>query len=912
MKRKIYKLVSGAKQGLFALALVVSGTAHSQLSYTIAYTGAVQTLTLPAGFWGIACWGANGGDVTAGPGGAGKGGYSRGEFNVVTPGTQLNIFVGGKGVSASGTSGPAGNGGWNGGGGGGYCGKSGGGGGGATDVRVGGIAASNRIIVAGGGGGAAYYNQLAVGGNGGAVLAQNGDFITSGNVTTLGGGGAGANGGSPGVGGFGYPLTDGLASGGGGGGHSPTGFGTQGTGGGAGGYGGTSAGGATGGAGGGGGGYAGGAGGTQTVNAGVGGGGGSSYIGGVTTATTIMFGQPGFTLNPDVIGNGRVVITELCNITLYGAGNTNSLNPMICAGQSVTLVTNAISNYSWSTGAITSSLVVSPTSNTVYVLTATSPSNCTTSRTITISVNSGVPVLSISNPSNNICLGRTVSLTATGALTYTWTNPGVVNGQSFTPSATQIYTVSGQNGCGITTSTTSIVVAPLPVSALANPTIVCEGFAAVLSASSSVTGYTWQPAALFGPTISVAPMASIIYTVTASDGTCSGTQTLALATKVTPTITASTSASMICPGNSVVLTAGGGTSYNWMPGNLSGQSVTVTPATSTLYQLTGTNSVGCYNFTNQGVIVNSSPTVNIAANKIVVCSGDAVQMLASGANTYAWTGGPSTAGYTINPLSSAVYTVTGTQTGNICTSSKTIAITAVVSNVSVSSNTSVCPGGTATLTASGASSYVWNGIPQFGNGIFQVTPSATTVYTVVATTSSNSINCPVTKTVQVGVFPTPTISIVPTKSLICKAQSNTLTATGAVTYTWGAAGSGSVIVVKPNTTTIYTAIGIDANGCVGTQLISVIVNACLGLSEMANGNTGISIYPNPSNGEFTIETNSNMVLKLVNAIGQEVRVITLTDSNNYTAHVKDLDNGVYFIVGQNADGKVSQKVVVAK
>lgn len=86
MKRNIYKLLlSKTRHGLLALALVATGSAAAQLSYTLVYTGAVQTLTLPAGNWGIQCWGADGGDVTSGPGGGGKGGYSRGELNIITP-----------------------------------------------------------------------------------------------------------------------------------------------------------------------------------------------------------------------------------------------------------------------------------------------------------------------------------------------------------------------------------------------------------------------------------------------------------------------------------------------------------------------------------------------------------------------------------------------------------------------------------------------------------------------------------------------------------------------------------------------------------------------------------------------------------------------------------------------------------
>src|SRR5688572_13635179 len=129
MKRKIYKLISSAKQSLFALALVVSVTAHSQQTYSFAYTGAVQTLTLPSGSWGIECWGANGGSITT-LGGQGMGGYSKGAYNVVTNGTTFNILVGGRGNPATGNTAVAGAGGWNGGGGGAAVGRSGGGGGG--------------------------------------------------------------------------------------------------------------------------------------------------------------------------------------------------------------------------------------------------------------------------------------------------------------------------------------------------------------------------------------------------------------------------------------------------------------------------------------------------------------------------------------------------------------------------------------------------------------------------------------------------------------------------------------------------------------------------------------------------------------------------------------------------------------
>src|SRR5210317_75032 len=135
---------------LIVLSCIFSSTIHAQVT-TFAFTGAVQTYTVPAGVTAIQieCWGAQGGTGTGFDGvegTGGLGGYSIGEL-VVTPGQILEVYVGGAGDMF-------GPGGFNGGG---QAGTNyGAAGGGGSDVRVTPYGFGDRVIVAGGGGGGAF------------------------------------------------------------------------------------------------------------------------------------------------------------------------------------------------------------------------------------------------------------------------------------------------------------------------------------------------------------------------------------------------------------------------------------------------------------------------------------------------------------------------------------------------------------------------------------------------------------------------------------------------------------------------------------------------------------------------------------------------------------------------------------
>lgn len=845
---------------------------NAQVQSTIS---GIQTWTVPyTGNFRIEARGAQGGASTNA---GGLGAVMAGDF-ALTAGEVLRILVGQMGDN--GGSGP------------------GGGGGGSFVVRSPYTSTVNAILVAGGGSGdGTYFNApgltTTAGGFGGVAGGVNG-LGGQGGIRGAGGGGFLTDGdpcsvsptyASPGQsfinGGRGGPVTNNTtcnftANGGFGGGSSHGGNCIN--------------------NGGAGGGFSGGGGSSNTVS----GGGGS-----------INQGTNQINAQGTNSGHGRVIISELCSVRIFASGS-NSLNPSICSGNSLTLTTNAVSGFSWSTGASTSSIVVSPTSNSVYSITATSSLNCVSSGFMSVIVSSGLPVLSIANPSNNICLGRTVSLTATGAVSYTWANAGIVNSQTFTPAATAVYTVSGQNGCGITTATTSIVVAPLPVSVLSSPTLVCQGYTSTLTAVSAVSAYTWQPGNQTGASTVMAPLANTIYTVTASDGTCSGTSTVLIATKTTPTIVPSSTLISMCLNEVITLSANGagtGGTYSWSPGNTSSSSFTASPPTSTLYIVSGTNSLNCTSTSQIPVVVSQPAPLTVSANRTLTCINGSVSLTASGSSGYNWTNGPSTATYIVNASAPfTTYTVIGSNTSNTCTATQTIGIAAVTPSISHTSSAAVCIGQTATLTASGANTYTWNGVNNGTSGVYNITPTQSGTILLIANTQSLTTVCPTTLVTQITVNPLPVITIALSKTTaICRGLTNTLTASGAQSYSWSVgSSSAAVITVSLNTSTFISTIGTDVNGCTNTQQVQVLVNSCNGL--MTNElNDGISIYPNPNAGVFTISSPKETTVRIYATNGQLIRTMEVIGS----AQVNDLSDGVYFlIIDTDGGNKYYKKIII--
>ncbi len=437
-----------------------------------------------------------------------------------------------------------------------------------------------------------------------------------------------------------------------------------------------------------------------------------------------------FTLsNPGGIGGGTAYyFVDDVSIVPVAPSYTASTTSCITSGSAVTLTLSGSPGYYITNGvttqtlnAATGTIAVSPTVTTTYTINPILVCNkCNVFSTITVSVS---PSVTLSASNSTLCSGNSSILTASGATTYSWNTGATTNSISVSPLTTTVYTVTGITGGCTNTKTVTITVNTTPTVAINNATI-CSGTSTVLTASGA-TSYSWSTGATTN-TISVSPSSTTIYTVTGTNSGCTNTKTVSVTVKTTPTV--SVNSPTICSGQTTTLTASGATTYSWNT-SATTSSIAVSPASTTNYTVTGTTN-GCSNTKTVNVTVNPSPTLTAVANPTSICVGQTATLTAGGATTYSWNTGATTTTISVSPSVTTVYTVTGTTSS--CSSIKTVTIIVgpVTPTITASaSSVAVCSGGSATLTASGASNYTWTpgGI---NTSTAVVTPTAAIIYTL--------------------------------------------------------------------------------------------------------------------------------------------------------------------------------------
>lgn len=399
-----------------------------------------------------------------------------------------------------------------------------------------------------------------------------------------------------------------------------------------------------------------------------------------------------------------------CSGTAFETVNVGTgLNPTIsasaseiCSGESTTLtVNNCSENISWSTGATSGSISVSPTANTTYTVTCGS-GNCSGQATIDINVGTGqAPVIAAS--SSQVCENSDITLNATGCNgTVNWSNGqsgesitvNITSNTSFTATCNTGTCVSGNS------NTLNITIGDIDSPNITSSgTVVCAGSSVTLKATNCSGAVLWSDGQT-GNEITVSPVFETTYTANCEEGNCLSDASNALTIGVldeTPTSPViSCSASRICPGESITLNGLGceGTVL-WSDGS-TGESITVSPAVTTVY------TASCWIGTCESEI-SAPATINVGnpfppqlkCENTQICLGASTTLEAAGCvGTVVWNTGETGPVITVSPTTMTSYSAFCE--GSTCQSEESNVITVGVTNnsitpPSVTTLSNVCP-----------------------------------------------------------------------------------------------------------------------------------------------------------------------------------------------------------------------------
>jgi trimeric autotransporter adhesin len=468
-----------------------------------------------------------------------------------------------------------------------------------------------------------------------------------------------------------------------------------------------------------------------------------------------------------------------------------------------------------------------------------------------------LPLTLSSAPSTTLtCAQPTLTLTATGGPSYTFTGPagGIVsqnqaNGTAII-NAPGTYTVAASlAGCeSYSTITISQDIAPPTVTVGSAVTLLnCITSAITLTASVG-TSYRWDDANNSATrTIIVNTARTYSVTVTGANG-CTAVGQRTIGSDFTPAVVSLT-ATNVCAGQSVTLTA--------TPGLVDYSFTTPTGTVNT-----GTNNVrlvpglaaGPYTFTvaarhptsfcqataTAGATVNAFPTITLTATPSGTLTCDltslTISVVSPEANTsYAFS---RVGGGGISALATSwarvnapgTYSVVATNPITSCSSSNTIAIRQDIFPPTVSiaptSGTLTCAAPSLTLTATTSGTGVrWND----NSTANTLTVNAPGTYSVVATGANG---CTATTSVTIGSNTTPppaSIGISPSSTLTCARTSLTLTAQNTLGATYVFSGSSGTLVSSGRTCVVnapgtYTVVITATNGCTASATTEVFSN----------------------------------------------------------------------------------------
>jgi gliding motility-associated-like protein len=458
------------------------------------------------------------------------------------------------------------------------------------------------------------------------------------------------------------------------------------------------------------------------------------------------------------------------------------------------------------------------------------------------------PVKANAGADTTICLGDSVRLSASGGPRYAWQPSASVNNDTISnpyasPITTTDYIVTVTDGACSGKDTVKVTVALPVVANTGADRNMCLGDSVRLSAAGGVK-YTWSPAALLSnDTIHdpyARPTVTTDYIVTASNSACSDMDTVTVF--VSNVVADAGTAGSICQGDSIQLSATGGTQYTWTPAaSLSNPSVSnpfARPATTTVYHVQVSDGI-CTREDSVEITVISPGLLSAGADKIM-CEKDSVQLQATGGANYKWypaigVSDTLSASPKVSPPVTTEYRVVSAV--GACVSGDTVLVTVnPLPAIYAGADLTLCTGGQLTIPAIAVNADRYRWIPASGLDSTSVLrpradPNATMQYIVEA--ENTLTGCLNYDTIIVNVNQ-PVASFMPDvtegNAPLDVTFTNTSTATGGV-HSWYFEDADTTYVTrdpkhrfsKPGTFRVSLLVT-DDNGCVDTVSKLIRIN----------------------------------------------------------------------------------------
>ncbi len=533
---------------------------------------------------------------------------------------------------------------------------------------------------------------------------------------------------------------------------------------------------------------------------------------------------------------------------------------------------------------------------------------------------SSTSVISPSGPSS-FCQGDSVTLLASGGAPYLWNTGDTTTSITISQQGAYYVSSSSNTSQADTSSIFNISIFSNPDTSVtaSGPLGFCNGESLTLSAATGQL-YLWNN----GDTtesISVNQSGSYYAVLTTNDGCLDTTATFTAVVYSNADTSVNVSGPLdFCSYNDVTLTAAAGQSYLWSNGDTTQTSIINTAGT---YSALVTTTNGCVDTTNAFTInVFADPDTSVnASGPLNFCSYNNVTLTAAAGQTYLWSNGDTTQAITSDSAGTFSLIIT---TSNGCIDTTATFTTNIFldpdTSITASGPLNFCSYNNVTLTAAAGQTYLWSNGDTSQSTIINQTGN----YFVTATTTDNCFA--ISDTISISVFPD---AIIPQNIFVHYSNepafnvANGLGWTGAgstnmltfeadtnQTYLWkieggvisSGQGTDSVVITWgiPDSNAIVWLI-VERGSCKDSTSLNFVIS---GINLDEKNSSQIKLYPNPSDGLFTIETPEHHIgseIFVIDGVGRVIQKLQVQGSKTYIDLRKN-PKGVYRVQVKSKQG----------